>query len=464
MVKRLGISLLLLSILFTAASCYSGGSNLPKVTPLTEATFSTDDFEDHISPIIIPTETMKDDLDEDTSATDDNQFIVQAIQRFYEYDFMQLDSLNWQFDIADKTLYITGNGPMREYSSTIPGWYSDYSNSIEHIIVCEGVTSVGSFAFSELKNLRSVSLPSTLECICDSTFENCNYLNDVNIPSGLKYIGKNAFKNCILDNTTYLVFPEGMEYIAENAFTDGLVGAKTILIPSTVYYIGAAAFCNASIQSIVVAEDNNYYCSVDNVLYSKNMSLLLQVSNTRDYGDFVIPEEVTRIASGAFNLSSGIKTITFPQGITTIDESAFAFTSNLEEFIMPSDNEHFFVDSGMLCSIDNLTVLAYVTAFYNTSLVIPDGMERIGSRAFTNNDALYRVYFPDSLKSIGEKAFFYSGITSLIIPNNLEIIEENAFFGAPIAELSYYGSEEAIEKLIILDGNDNIDKSSIVIE
>lgn len=385
---------------------------------------------------------------------EDNAFFVEAIQKFYEYNFMFNDELTWNYDESTKTLIISGEGPMREYSSTIPAWLRSYRNVIENVEISEGVTSVGSFAFCELTNLRTVKLPSSLECICDSAFEDCTYLNSINLDSNLKYVGRNSFKNCSISNS-YLMFPEGMEYIAEGAFDGGLEGIKTIGIPSSVYYIGDNAFGNAQIQSITVSEDNRYYCSSDNILYSKSMSTLLLVSNCREYGDFVIPEEVTHINKGAFNLVSGMKTITFPEGITSIEEEAFAFTSNVEEFIMPETNEHFFVENGLLCSIDTKTTLAYISAFYNTSLVIPDGIVRIGSRTFTSNDELYSVYFPDSLVSIGEKAFFYTGLSTLTLPSSLESIEPYAFYGTHFDEITYYGTEEEWSRISIAsDGND----------
>ncbi|MCQ2534213.1 MAG: leucine-rich repeat domain-containing protein [Clostridia bacterium] len=468
--KKNALSVISLLLVTSVTSCSHGDPNMTTIASTYEVLIPTIS-ESLILPEVSEetssnTEETSDSNAPDTSETDlysdDNSFFIEAMQKYYEYNFMFNDELTWSYDEGSKTLKISGNGPMREYSSTIPGWLRSYSETIEVVEIEEGVTSVGSFAFCELTNLRTVKLPSSCECICDSAFENCNYLSQINFDSGLKYIGKDSFKDCSIQNS-YLMFSEGMEYIAEGAFNGGLEGIKTIGIPSTVYYIGSNAFGNAQIQSITVSEDNKYYCVLDNVLYSKSMTTLLLVSNYRDYGDFVIPEEVTHIVSGAFNLTSGMKTITFPLGITEIEEEAFAFTSNIEEFIMPEENEHFFVENGLLCSVDTKTTLAYVSAFYKTSLVIPDGIERIGSRTFTNNDELYAVYLPDSLISIGEKAFFYTGLSSLSLPSSILSIEGYSFYGASFEEITYSGTPEEWEQIdIASEGNDVINCARIV--
>ena len=79
------------------------------------------------------------------------------------------DSLTWDLDDTG-TLTITGQGAMSNYnySSDVP-WYSQ-SSSIKTIVVAEGVTSIGNYAFYNLASLTSATLPSTVLSIGSDAF------------------------------------------------------------------------------------------------------------------------------------------------------------------------------------------------------------------------------------------------------------------------------------------------------
>lgn len=71
-----------------------------------------------------------------------------------------------------------------------------------------------------------------------------------------------------------------------------------------------------------------------------------------------------------------------------------------------------------------------VTKLEIKNVVIPDGVEVIGVRAFCNNDSLMTITLPDSVKEIGSYAFFgCENISSVHMPENLESIGDNAFYG-----------------------------------
>ncbi len=71
-----------------------------------------------------------------------------------------------------------------------------------------------------------------------------------------------------------------------------------------------------------------------------------------------------------------------------------------------------------------------VTKLELTNVVIPDGVEIIGVRAFCNNEKLMTVTIPDSVTEIGSYAFFgCESISSVHMPQNLKSIGDSAFYG-----------------------------------
>ena len=80
----------------------------------------------------------------------------------YEPERYETDQLTWEFDSNTGTLYIHGNGPMRQYIDDVPEW-SKYKDEIITLILDEGITSVGPYAFAEFSNLNEVKMPD-LNC------------------------------------------------------------------------------------------------------------------------------------------------------------------------------------------------------------------------------------------------------------------------------------------------------------
>lgn len=103
----------------------------------------------------------------------------------------------WKFDEATGTLTLDGSGAMKEYTSAAEApWYS-YRDSIEHLVVRSGVTSLSSYAFVGCQNLADVTLPDTLQTIGTMTFYGCDKLDNVTIPASVHTIGSYAFADAL---------------------------------------------------------------------------------------------------------------------------------------------------------------------------------------------------------------------------------------------------------------------------
>ena len=103
----------------------------------------------------------------------------------------------WSFDEATGTLTLDGSGAMKEYTSAAEApWYS-YRDSIAHLVVKSGVTSLSSYAFVGCQNLADITLPDTLQTIGTMTFYGCDSLNNVTIPASVRTIGSYAFADAL---------------------------------------------------------------------------------------------------------------------------------------------------------------------------------------------------------------------------------------------------------------------------
>ena len=116
---------------------------------------------------------------------------------------MAQDAEGIRYSITDGTLFIGGSVPMEDYGTygECP-WYEDIAEgedgSIEvtKIVIEEGITHIGDYAFEDAKKVTSVTLPSTLESIGMRAFAFMSSLTEITIPESVAFIGEEAFTCC----------------------------------------------------------------------------------------------------------------------------------------------------------------------------------------------------------------------------------------------------------------------------
>ena len=203
------------------------------------------------------------------------------------------------------TLTVSGEGRMQDHATN----WSDYNNQIKRLVVSEGITYLGLYAFANLDELTGVTLPQSLREIGDRAFEYAYKLSSVEIPNGVYSIGSFAFSGC-------------------TSLTD-------IYIPANVHDIGLGSFesCN-SLPGIRVAQDNPNYTAVDGVLFNKDKTVLMQFPNGKG-GEYTVPDSVTAIDSRAFIYNWLLTKLVLPEQLKTIGEFAFFDCSSLESINIP---------------------------------------------------------------------------------------------------------------------------------
>ena len=147
------------------------------------------------------------------------------------------DNLQWKLT-DEGVLTITGTGEMQDWHKSKPSpWHAD--KSVKQVIIGDGVTTIGSSAFSDCDSLTSVTIPNSVTTIGSSAFAGCSSLTSVTIPNSVTTIGHGAFYGC--SSLTSVTIGNSVTEIGYYAFS-GCSSLTSVTIPNSVTTIGYYAF------------------------------------------------------------------------------------------------------------------------------------------------------------------------------------------------------------------------------
>ena len=345
------------------------------------------------------------------------------------------DDVTWLYDACLRILTISGTGDMYDYASDEAKPWQGYRQKIKKVIVNEGVTSIGTYAFSYL-GATEIILPDSLTTISAYSFNQCYYLESLVIPENVTTIGNYAFFQC---------------------------GLTDINIPASVTIIGQKIFqlCT-SLKRINVDSYNQYFSSDEyGVLFNKDKTQLIKYPANSDEVNYIIPEGVTEICEYAFAQCSHIESLTIPVSMEKVypslfdsqDEDLVVYYAGTKEqykaLIAANTNDTHSLDKYTVICLDeivyphgkcgenliwsfntNTGVLtisgtgemcefeysnhwgAYSTPWYDftgviKTIVVEDGVTSISEGAFYRCSSVENIIIGSGLKSIGEYAFSY---------------------------------------------------------
>lgn len=327
----------------------------------------------------------------------------------------------WRLDGTTLTIY--GNGAMEDYSYRRGPW----GNTVTSVIIEEGVTAVGKYAFGGCSHLVEVTLPDSVTSIRENAFESCSELRSVTFGNKLRTIGPSAFEQCYKLQT--VVFPDSVGTIAEDAFYS-CTGLRSVHIGSGVTSISANAFFNcSSLTEFTVSPGNGYYAVHDGVLYkgSQERCDTLWICPDGKQGSHVIPDTVTSISTVAFGYSSALSALTVPAGVTNLDEIEYWYGTGLTSITVAEEHPTYTSCDGVLYTKD-LSTLVWYPRGRKGVFAIPVGVSVIGQAAFSDSTYLTDVVIPDTVTTIENRAFSYcEALTSVVVPDTVTEMGSSVF-------------------------------------
>ena len=388
---------------------------------------------------------------------------IRAFSREYEVDTVVVDSDNPIYDSRDNcnAINITGSNTLIfGYKDTIIpnsittiGSYAFYDvRNRDSVEIPTGVTAIKSYAFNSAK-ITSITIPNSVTSISENAMYGCQYLVDITIPASVTSIGIYAFSYCP-DLAGISVDKGNPKYnsnnncnaIVETATNTLLFGCKNTVIPDSVTKLSNYAFwycknitsihiprnvvsftsktfSGCAPSAITVDSGNTVYDSRNNcnaIIETASNTLIMGCANTS------MPNTVKTIADYAFSGIGTIKSIFIPASVTKLSYSSFSACNAVTSIVVDSNNPVY--DSRNNCNaIIETASNTLIKGCPNTT--IPNTVTEIGDHAFQDYaTTLTTISIPNSVRKIGKLAFGACyNLTSITIPNSVTYIGDSAF-------------------------------------
>lgn len=345
-----------------------------------------------------------------------------AADEIVEDDGSESYSLEYDEDSLSATAFVSG------YSGNISGQLVIPNKSPNNF----DVIGIRRSAFTDCKDITSVSFPNTLKYIQSNAFKGCSNLKSLAIPDSVETIGISAFRFCsslesvsLPDKITELEYdafsdcyklksvklPAQLEVIGECAFMS-CQSLESIKIPVNVSAIGLEAFAGCiKLAKIEVDSGNAFYDSRNScnaIIRKDTKTLIAGCKNT------VIPSGVEVIEEAAFESCKELTRINFPEGLKEIKKYAFVDCASLNGVSFPSTLK--MIGEGAFSDCSSLT-----------SVVIPGTVSTVDNCAFAGCKELADVTLENGITTLGDAVFSVNNsLEELVIPSSVQTILENA--------------------------------------
>jgi len=352
----------------------------------------------------------------------------------------------------------------KDYSGSEDAYIGEiFGNQVKKYIIDEGVTGIGTYAFYNCTNLKSVSIASTVTRVGNSPFLACNRLTSVTLNSNtlasltssksnlktifgsqvdefiignnVTSIGDYAFYNCT--NLTSVTIGNGVTTIGSFAF-EGCSGLTSVTCwAKNVPTMGSSVFFNVPQSSATLYVPASAFGAYKAAKYWKNFGTILPVGDagviaTGNCGEnlnYVLTSDFTLTISGTGDMTDYsyvsvapwdsykdiIKSVVVEDGVTSIGNSAFNGCAGLTSVTISN-------------SVTRIGGFAFESCTGLTSFTIPDGVTTIEDYTFRRCSSLTSVTIPESVTQIGNFVFAWcTSLPSITIPNSVKSIGYDTF-------------------------------------
>lgn len=309
-------------------------------------------------------------------------------------------------------------------------------NNLEEVVLGKGLTAVDEYSFAGCTGLKQITIPENIQSIDAQAFAGCVNLTDIYIPATVTGIAEDAFLNC--DNVTIhadegSVAAQFAQKLAEQKNRDPLVTAAPVQTPTAV----SRPDTQATTEPVSTATPAPAATPVPgNVLGSTiivgNHALVMvhpgeekvqqgytepeAGQETGEEQDITAETENGKIPEWMYYRNQSVSAVTIPEGTTEIGRFAFS-RSSLRTVTIP----------------EGVTVIDYA-AFYHCdnldNVILPDTVNTVGAKAFTHTGWLnhFEENSMDDFLISGDILIAYKGnLPEVVIPDGVRVIAEEAF-------------------------------------
>ena len=309
-------------------------------------------------------------------------------------------------------------------------------NNLEEVVLGKGLTAVDEYSFAGCTGLKQITIPENIQSIDAQAFAGCVNLTDIYIPATVTGIAEDAFLNC--DNVTIhadegSVAAQFAQKLAEQKNRDPLVTAAPVQTPTAV----SRPDTQATTEPVSTATPAPVATPVPgNVLGSTiivgNHALVMvhpgeekvqqgytepeAGQDTGEEQDITAETENGKVPEWMYYRNQSVSAVTIPEGTTEIGRFAFS-RSSLRTVTIP----------------EGVTVIDYA-AFYHCdnldNVILPDTVNTVGAKAFTHTGWLddFEENSMDDFLISGDILVAYKGnLPEVVIPDGVRVIAEEAF-------------------------------------
>lgn len=315
--------------------------------------------------------------------------------------------------------------------------YCFRNTGIESIEIPEGVTFLGNSAtaatiggsayqFADCANLKTVVFKGQMTLFGGYVFKGCTSLTSFTVPASVEQIGNYCFQNCT--NLKSVNIQSGGDLkIGSYAFDN--TALTSITIPQGTLSIGSYAFRNCPGLKTVNFEKGDAELTINSYAFTG-----------APITSITIPARTESISTGAFKECTALRSVAFETGTTdlTIGSNVFDSCTALTTVVLPDNLEvvgskafygNTALSSVYLGKVESIGSEAFRDCVSLQSITLPDSLKTIGTSAFISCSALQNVTMPENLVSIGANAFAHTLLTTLNVPASLTSIGDYAFGG-----------------------------------
>lgn len=338
------------------------------------------------------------------------------------YALFSLDNAGY-YSLDGEKLYswsdLTSNGYITATSTTVSGVSSDFK-ALEagKLVLPDKITTLNKSAFYGSRNIKEIELSNSLVRINDQALQSTG-IKTIVIPSSVTYIGTYAFNGCSYLHSIYIENASNLTLYADSSFFVGMSNFLIMISDSSI-----PSNWNSNWNKFWSSYKANYRLNVSYEDYLDEISDGYIIENNtliRYFGSeeiFTIPENVSNIGIYAFGGNSTLTNVLLHDSIIEFSSYSFASCSSLTSIILPS-------------SLKNIGAYTFHSCSNLASIFIPSSVEELGQGAFYDCSVLENVTFSNDCKITSFENYLFSGcklLEKIIVPNSVTDIGINCFY------------------------------------